>query len=300
MKALDRDGRLLHVRRELGRAFLLVALERHVGARGEVWTPALAALRQPVPRDLRGLVRGLTHDGVELILGEPSADLGLKVVEVEAVRFVVGGQMNQVPDPVEVHRRVDAVVLQQRNRDARDRGRLHVREALLQHVDTADPDDRFDLAGFDHRPDDGRPLGHQHRVAQTLGFDRQVLNRAETALLTQQTEFVERRRALVFDTQTLRDKQQPTVVRNPCHGVAPGGVADQDGRVILVDRVQSGFLQDRAGVLPQLVHRERRNRADPFDVVRGQLLQSDPHLLVVGDVRLRAAVSLPRELDRQL
>ncbi len=204
--------------------------------------------------------------------------------------------MDQVPHPVEVDRGIDAVVLQQRDRDTRNGGRLDVREALLQHVDTTHADDGFDLARLDHRSDDGRPFRHQHRIAETLRLDREVLDGAEPALFAQQAEFVKGRRALVFDPQALGNQEQTPVVRNLRQRVAPRRVAHQNRGVVAVDRVEAGRGQHRAGMLGQLIQGQRRNGAHPRDVVLGNFLEPNAVLLVVGNIRLRLPIRLPRHL----
>ena len=161
--------------------------------------------------------------------------------------------MYQIPHPVEIDGGVDAVVLQQGNGHAWNGGRLHVGEALFQHVDTTYADDRFDFSGFDHRADDGRALRHQHRIPESLGLHREVLDGTEAALFAEQSEFVKRRRTLVFHPEALGNQQQPPVVGNLRERLAPRRVAHQDRGVVRVNRIEAGGRQHGAGVLGQLV-----------------------------------------------
>ena len=91
MEALDCDGRFLDGSREHGFAVRLppVALQRHIGAGGEIRAPAVTAFKQPLPRHLRRLVFGLAHDGIDRVLVEPSTDFVLDCVEIKAVGFVI-------------------------------------------------------------------------------------------------------------------------------------------------------------------------------------------------------------------
>ena len=301
VEALDRDRRLLDLFRQLWRILTMVALQRHIGAGRQIRAPPLAAVRQEAPRDLGCLIvlLDLAHDGVERARREPPPHLGLERVEVEAIGLVVGGQVNQVPHPVEVDRGVDTVVLQERYGRPRDGRGFHVREALLQHIDAADTHDRFDFPGLDHRPDNRRALGHQHGIAETLRFHGQVLNGTQTTFLAEQAKLIEGRRALLLHPQALRDEQQSPVIRNLGQRVSPGRVADENGGVVLVNGVEAGFSEDRLGMLLQLVHRQGRYRAHPGDILFRHPLQLDPSSLVVGNIRLSLSVGLAWHRVRQ-
>ena len=91
---------------------------------------------------------------------------------------------------------------------------FHVGERPFEHGQAADADDRVDLAGLDERHHERRAFGHENGIAEPLGLLLEILDRAEPALLAEQAELVERRRALVLDAQALGQQQQPAIVRD--------------------------------------------------------------------------------------
>ena len=131
---------------------------------------------------------------------------------IEAPGPIVAGEVDRLPDPLDVDGCVLAVVLQQRYCDSGYGRGLHVRKRALQDGQTTDSDDGFDLAGLDERHDQSRAFGDEHSVAEALGFGLQILNGAETALLAEQPEFIERGWAAIFHTQALGKQQQASIV----------------------------------------------------------------------------------------
>ena len=222
---------------------------------------------------------------------EPALDFGPQAIEIHTTRAIVARQVDHVPDPVEIDRCVLAVVLKQRNGDARNRRGFHVRERALEHRQAAHANDGVDLAGLDHRHHDRRTLGHQHRVPQPLRFVLQVLNRAEAALLAEQPELVERRGTLVLDPEALGKEQQPAIVGNGGEVVAPHFVAQQHTEVVPVRRIDVGVCRHAIGMPAQLVDHERRHEAGAmgFDVARDRHAQAFPLGEHLRNVRLRRA-----------
>ena len=175
---------------------------------------------------------GLSENFVQRSGREPALHFLAQRIQIEAARAVVAGQMDHVPDPIEIHRRVFAIVLQQRNRHARNGGGLHKRKSLFQNREAAHADNGVDLPGLNQSHHQRRPFGDKHGVPQTLGLHLQILNRAQPALFAQQAEFIEGRRALVFDAQALGKQQQAAIVRHAGKLVAPDFVVEQHPGVV--------------------------------------------------------------------
>ncbi len=157
--------------------------------------------------------------------------------EIEAARLVVAGEVDVIPDPVEIDGGIDAVVLEQRHGDAGNGRGFHVGKRALQHAEAAHADDRLDLPGLDERHDDRAAFRDEHRVAEPLGFRLQILDRAEPALFAEQAEFIERRGAFALHAQALRQQQQPALERHAGELLAPHFVVQQHADVIAVDRL---------------------------------------------------------------
>ena len=132
-----------------------IASKRHVRTGCEKRPPSLSGLRQPVTRDLRRLSRDRPHEARQRLRAEPRLHFAADTVEVHSIGPVVTGQMNDIPDPIDVDSRVDAVILQERDGDPRNRGRLHVWKCLLEHRQTTHADDRVNLSSLNDRCDDG-------------------------------------------------------------------------------------------------------------------------------------------------
>ena len=132
----------------------------------------------------------------------------MKSVEVQAAGFVVAGEMDVIPDPVDIDEGVDAVVLQQRYSDGWNGGGFDVRESALQHGQTGNADDGLDFAGLDERHDDGAAFGDENGVTELFGLVLEVLDGTQTALFAEQAELIERRRAFTFDAEAFWHQQQ--------------------------------------------------------------------------------------------
>ena len=189
------------------------------------------------------------HQPIECRPFEPRLHGVVQAAEIEPTRPVGRLEVDVVPDPVDVDRRIDTVVLQQRDGHRRNRRRLHVRKCLFKHSHAAHADDRLDRAGLHHRHHQCRAFGHEHRVAKPLGLRLKILDRAEAALLAEQAEFVEGRRAAVFHPQALRHEQEPAFEGHSSEGVAPRLVVDRDDRVIDI-RLGEPRLGERGGRPP--------------------------------------------------
>ena len=157
--------------------------------------------------------------------------------------------MDVVPHPVEIHGRINAVVLQQRDGHAGNGGSLHVWETALEHAQARDADNGLDLAGLDERHHDRAAFRHEDRVAETLGFILQILNRAKPALFAQQAEFIEGRGAFALHAQALRHEQEAALERHSGKLLAPEFVIDEHADVIAVDRQDAEVLHQTVRML---------------------------------------------------
>ena len=175
--------------------------------------------------------------------------------------------MDVVPHPVEIHGRINTVVLQQRHGDAGNGGGLHVGEAALQHAEARNADDGLDLPRLDERHHDGAALGDKHRIAETLGFVLEILNRALAALFAQQAKLIERRGAFAFEAQAFRHEQQPTLERHGGELLAPQLVVDQNTHVVAVDGRAADALDEAICVLAEFSERDGWRGAKFSDVI---------------------------------
>ena len=166
-------------------------------------------------------VSGLAENIVQGVRSEPAFDFLSKRVQIQAARAVVTGEMDHVPNPIEIDRGVLAVILKQRYRYARNRSGFHIGECLLQNGEAAHSDDGIDLPGLDQRHHQRRAFRHQHSVAEFLRFFLQILNGTQPALLAEQTELIERSRTAILNPQALRHQQQPALKGNRRQMLAP-------------------------------------------------------------------------------
>jgi len=203
-----------------------------------------------------------------------------------------------LPDPVEINRSVDAIVLQQRNGHAGNRRRFHVGKRAFQNTQTTHADNGFNLAGLNQRHDNGRTFRDQHRVAEFLGFALQILNRAQAALLAQQTEFVERRGAFALDPQAFGQQQQSTLVRHAGQRLAPHFVVDQHTDVIAINGVALQGFDDTFRVDFEFFDRQRRNRIILGNVVSHHVQDMMPLNRRLRNVLLRRANALLDDVPR--
>ena len=145
VETLDRNRDLPDV---LGQRGFGVLAQRLKGRNRQERPPPFAGPLEPIPRDAFGLAFGIAHDQVERGRAKPEFDLIAQRPQVEPPRPVVAGEMDVLPDPVEVHGCVNAVVLQQGDGDSGNGGRLHVRKGALEHAQATDAHDGLDLAGL--------------------------------------------------------------------------------------------------------------------------------------------------------
>ena len=230
--------------------------------------------------------------------GEPAIHLLTQRGEIHPPRLVVGGEVDVVPHPVEIHRGIDAVILQQRHGDARDGGRLHIRKSALQHGDAAHADNGLDLPRLDERHDDGRALRHQDRVAEPLRLRLQILDGAEAALLAEQAEFIERRRAFALDAEALREQEEPALERHRGQRLAPELVVQQHADVVAVERISAEPREQLVRMHLQLLQRQRRHGLHLGHVLADELQKAVPLDRRLRDVLLRLAEALDRHGPR--
>ena len=227
--------------------------------RSQKGPPPPAADSQPLATNRLGMAHRRSHQSIERRPFEPRLHGVVQAAEIEPSRPVGRLEVDVVPDPVDIDRRIDAVVLEQWHGHRRNRRRLHVRKCFFKHSHAAHADDRLDRAGLHHRHHQRRALGHEHRVAESLGLRLEILDRAEAALLAEQAELVERRRAAVFHPQALGHEQEPALEGHGSEGVAPRLVVDGDDRVIEI-RLRQARLGERGGRPPaEFVHAQWRH-----------------------------------------
>ena len=252
------------LRNAAGGAGVRIFLQRLVHADREERPPALAGAGELAAGQRLGLALGRTAEQlVERRRREPALDVLAQRVEIEPASPVVARRMDEVPDPFDVHPGVLAVVLQERDRHARDGRRLHVRVGPLQHREAAHADDGLDLAGLDERHHQRRALGDEHGVAELLRLLLQVLDGAQAALLAQQPELVERRGAAVLHAQALGQQQQALVVGHRGQVLAPRLVAEQHADVVEVAGIDAVRADDLLRARTELVEDERRRDLAP-------------------------------------
>ena len=201
-------------------------------------------------------------------------------VDVEAAGFVVAGEVEVVPDPVDVDGGVDAVVLEEGDGDGGDGGGFDVRERAFEDGEAGDADDGLDFAGLNETHDDGAAFGDEDGVAEAFGFILEVLDRAETALFAEEAEFVEGSGAFGFDAQAFRHEEEPAFVGDGGEGFAPHFVVEEDAGVVGVGWVDAGFFDEFEGVDLEFVLRERRDGLVDFEVVADE--REDPVAVCLG------------------
>src|SRR6185503_16668696 len=97
-----------------------IVLQRLVRTGGQKGPPPFALRGQPASGDAVGFPVRRAEHGVERGRGEPGLDLGSKRIEVEPSGAIVAGEVDNVPDPVDVDGGVLAVVLKEWDRHARN------------------------------------------------------------------------------------------------------------------------------------------------------------------------------------
>ena len=219
---LDRVDRPLVVIGVLSVVFVIATRpQRLEHRRSEKGPPASAADGQPLTANLLGMAHRRPHQPIERRPFEPRLHGVVQAAQIEPSRPVGRLEVDVVPDPVDVDRRIDAVVLEQWHGHRRNRRRLHVRKCFFKHRHAAHADDRLDRAGLHHRHDERRALRDEDGVAEPLRLRLKVLDRAEAALLAEQAELVEGRGATVLHPQAFRHQQEPPLVRHGGELLAP-------------------------------------------------------------------------------
>ena len=203
--------------------------------------------------------------------------------------------MNVIPHPIEIDRRVDAVVLQKRHRDPGNRRGFHVWKAALQHAQARDAHDGLDLPGLNERHHNRAALRDEHRVAEPLGFILQILDAALSALLAQKAELIERRGALALQTQALRHEKKATLERHRCELLAPQFVIDEHADVIAIDRGAADPLDETVRVFCEFLHRHGRRGAILRDVIADGLQNRSALLDRLRNVFLRLTKARRRD-----
>src|SRR5690606_24723647 len=122
VEALDRGGDFPELARDL--AFRIIR-ERLVDRDREEGTPSLPGAREPLVADALEIAFRGAEELFEPFPREPRVDLVPEPRKVHAVRSIFAREVDDVPDPILVDRRVLAVVLKERDRDAQI-GRAHV------------------------------------------------------------------------------------------------------------------------------------------------------------------------------
>jgi hypothetical protein len=119
--------------------------------------------------------------------------------EVQAAGFILASEVDVVPDPVDIHGGVDAVILEQGYGDGGDSSGFHIGEGALENGEAGDADDGLNLACLDE--------GHHNGAA-----------------LAEQAEFIKRRGALALYTQAFRHEQESLFKGYRGQRLAPGFV----------------------------------------------------------------------------
>ncbi len=234
-----------------------IGMERLERAYGQERPPAFAITPQPLTRDLLGLRRRGPHQARERFGTEPRINFLADRIQIEPAGFVVAGKVDVFPDPFQIDIGINAIILKQWNRDARNRGGFHVGEGLFKDGETTHADNRFDFAGLNDRGDDRAALGHKHCIAQPLGFFLKILDGAQAALFTQEAELIERGRALGFNAQALGHQEQPPFEGNRRELLAPSFVVDHHGQVITKLLGAANDRNQGISMLAELLHRHR-------------------------------------------
>ena len=207
--------------------------------------------------------------------------------------------MDVIPDPIDIHIGIDAIVLQKRDGHAGDGRRFHVGERALQHADATDADDGLDLSRLDERHDDRAAFGHEHRVTQALRLRLQILDRAKPALLAQQAEFIERRGAFILHPQAFWQQQQPLFKGHAGERFPPHLVIQQHADVIAVNRLAPKLRHEFVRKHLQIVRGHRRHRLMLGHILAHRLQDVIPLNRRLGDVLFRRPDFLLRNGARE-
>lgn len=270
-----------------------IALLGHVDTGTQEGAPALAGPGHPGACNLLGLTRRVPHDGSQGVMVEPARHGGLESIQIEPVALIRSGEVQRIPDPVDVNGGVDAVILEEGDGNTGNRRRLQMGEALLEDIETAHAHNGFDGSCFDHFGHQSRAFSHQDGITKAFRFHGQIMQRAQAALLAQEPEFVERRRTELLHPQAFGHEEETLFIGDPGQIILPGLVVHQNAQVVPVNGVDTGFTHHRHGMITELGQRERRHHLLLPHVLCHRPLQHIPHGHVIGDVGLGRPVPLP-------
>ena len=248
VKGLDRHGDLAHrvgkPRQRLTgpRRSRLSAGDRIVRRQGDEWTKPLASMGQPLVGDRLGDCQ--CRFQVRWCPATPHARQQFVESALEQVirgphqRNITDGGLSRglfkllqhIPNPRLIKRRVLAVTRVQGNRVRRNPGDQHLVDRLLEHVQARNPQDRVDVARHNDLQNNRRALGHKHLVTQLLSPNLVIGDRAGSALLAIEPEFVVIGRAPFGVLQAVRQQQHPPMKRDRQELLLPEEIPDQHHR----------------------------------------------------------------------
>ena len=295
VEALDRHGHLSHLGAD--RTVGVAPAQGAEHARRQQRAPPLAVSQQPLPRHLLGSpLCGAEHLSNHL-RREPGVHHPAQGLQVQTPRVRLAREMNRVPYPGHVDGRVGAAVAQQRYRHPRNRPGLHVRVDPLEHVQATNADDALDLPASDQGHDHGGPLGDQDDVAEGLGGRLHVVDDALAAVLADQAQLVNVRRAVLGAPETLGQQEQPPVKRNPRQRVAPQFVVQQDADIAAKLRGNARLSQQVVRAGHQLVQAQRRHEGLSAGKIAGTAQNAIPRLARGWNLRLHAPHAVNGQRD---
>ena len=204
-----------------GGQLVVVATKGAVCGGGEKRAPAFTVSCHPLQGNSGGLVVNGAKDGGQGLSCEPVIDGAPQFFKVEPGSTVLAGEVDGIPDPIDIHAGIGAAILKQRDGDTGDGSGFHIGEDPLEHRKAADADYGLDLAGLDQGHHDGGTFGNKDGVAQALSLTLEVVYHTAPAVLTEQSDAVERCWASVAVAQALRQQQQSLMVGNGCQRGPP-------------------------------------------------------------------------------
>ena len=244
----------------LGNRFRGIAAQRLKRRYTQERPPTFAGACKPVAANRLGVTFTFAHDRLERVWREPCVHLVMQGGEIQPACFVVAGEVDIIPNPIFIYRRVDAVILQQRNRHTRHGRRFHVRKGAFQNGDTSHANDGVDLARLNETHHDRAAFSHERSVAELLRLVLEILNAAQPAALAEQAKLIERRRALGLHAQAFGHHQQPALKRHGRQRFAPKLVVDEDADVVAVYFLGAQRGDKLVGVLLEILQRYRRHQ----------------------------------------
>ena len=224
----------------------------------------------------------------------------MQAIEIEATGFVVTGEVDVFPHPVDIDGRVDAVILQKRHRDTRDRRRFNIGKGSFQNRKAGNAHNRFNLSGLDQRHDDCGSFRNQHRVSEPLGLILKILNRAKPALFAEQAKLIERSGTFVLDAEAFRHQKKASLVGNLGERLAPHLIVQTNGSIVKVGIIPFviELRENLFGVLIQFLDRHGRDRGLCLNVVTNGLEKLIPFCLGLRNVFLGRTKACGRYWNR--